>query len=182
MKKLDSEFALSKYGLRVRLVTEEDASFIVKLRSDATLSKYIHKTEDNIEKQINWIKEYKEREFLGKEYYFVFSSLDNVKLGLERIYNIKDDNCSHGSLVFDKEAPLGAAILADIITREILFDFLDLRLNYFEVSKGNTGVINYHLKYSPILLKEDEESYYYSLSRENFEVNKNKFLKIFKTI
>ena len=43
MKKLPSNFVLDKYGLHARLVCEDDAAFIVKIRTNENLSRYIHK-------------------------------------------------------------------------------------------------------------------------------------------
>lgn len=179
MKKISSDFTTKKYGISVRLVVERDAQFIVDLRTNKSLSRFIHSTDDNIQKQIEWIRQYKERESRGEEYYFIFY-IDKIPYGVERIYNIKEDSFVHGSLVFKEESPFGASIKADIITREIGFGMLEKETNYFDVSKGNNGVISYHERYKPVILSEDEESYHYSLSKENFEKYKSVYMKIFK--
>ena len=51
-----------KYDIELSLVTEEDAQFILDLRTDASKSRFISKTDYNIDVQKNWIKEYKKRE------------------------------------------------------------------------------------------------------------------------
>lgn len=176
--KLPADFHLEKYGLNVRLVAITDAPFIVHLRTNKELSKYLHPISPDVCEQRIWLEKYKLREQEGKEYYFIFSR-DGQDLGLERIYDIEGENYTHGSLIFSPSAPIGTAILADIITREIAFDFLGLSNNYFDVRKGNVNVRNYHLKFAPTYLREDADSYYYILKKENFESNKNKFLKLF---
>jgi hypothetical protein len=45
MTPLPSNFELDRYGLHVRLVREEDAEFILSLRTDPKLSRFIHPTE-----------------------------------------------------------------------------------------------------------------------------------------
>ncbi len=176
--KLPTDYIIEKYGLKARFVVESDAEFIVDIRTDESLSKYIHTTDNDIQKQKEWIRAYKQREAKGSEYYFIFY-VDDIPYGVERIYNIKEDSYEHGSLVFKKESPFGASIKADIITREVGFDILRKKINLFDVSKGNNGVISYHLRYKPEVIGEDEESYHYSLSKENFEKYKKVYMKLF---
>lgn len=176
---LPSDYSIEKYGLKARFVIEDDAAFIVKLRTDKSLSKYIHSTDSSVENQKEWIQKYKEREALGLEYYFIFY-YDENPIGLERIYNLTSDTFTHGSLVFSPDSPIGSSVKADIITREVGFSILNKKANLFDVSKGNNGVIAYHQRYKPMVISEDEEGYHYSLSKENFEKYKSVYMKIFK--
>lgn len=178
MNILPEDFHLHRYGLDVRLVTENDASFIVKLRTNPELSKFLHPISSDIRSQQEWIRSYKKRQSEGKDYYFIFSR-DTIPMGLERIYDIDGDSFTHGSLIFEQLSPLGMSVLADIITREIAFNELGLLKNYFDVRKGNVNVRNYHMKYKPLYLREDEESYFYLLGKMNFEKYKKIFLKLF---
>ena len=70
--KLDSDFTYEKYGLQLRFVNEDDAEFIIKLRTDPKLGKFIHSTSSDIEEQKKWIRAYKKREQAGTDYYFIF--------------------------------------------------------------------------------------------------------------
>ena len=69
---LPEDFTMEKYGLFARFVNESDAEFIVKLRTDPVLGKWIHSTDSDIENQKQWLREYKERERNGLDYYFIF--------------------------------------------------------------------------------------------------------------
>ena len=62
---------IEKYGLKARLVEEQDAAFILSLRTDPKLSRFLHPTENDEEKQRAYIRGYKEREKQGKDYYFI---------------------------------------------------------------------------------------------------------------
>ena len=73
MTHLPSNFELDRYGLHVRLVREEDAEYIVQLRTNPTKNRYIHSTLNDVKAQKEWIRLYKQREAEGKEYYFIFS-------------------------------------------------------------------------------------------------------------
>ena len=63
---------INKYGLHARMVREDDAAFILSLRTDPKLSRFIHPTENDEEKQRAYLQGYKERELAGKDYYFIF--------------------------------------------------------------------------------------------------------------
>ena len=79
-------------------VEEFDAQFILDLRTKEK-AKYLSKTDNNLDNQINWIKNYKNREKDGKEFYFVIENKENEKIGLVRAYNIKDNSATSGSLM-----------------------------------------------------------------------------------
>lgn len=174
---LPHDFEQDCYGLHMRLVRETDAEFIVRLRSEPNLSKYLHPIVPSIEKQKEWILQYKLREIGGLEYYFIFYS-KGLPIGLERIYDIKDDSYTHGSLIFDYNAPLGSSIVADISTREIGFNILCKQFNFFDVRKKNKSVIDYHKRFGPVLIREDADNYYYVLEKMKF-VDGKRFYKNF---
>ncbi|KAA6323618.1 hypothetical protein EZS27_026962 [termite gut metagenome] len=178
MGKLSDDFKLEKYGLHVRLVNEDDAAFIVELRTDYKLGKYINATENNIEKQKEWIREYKKREKEGRDYYFIFFS-DGKFCGVNRIYNITIDSFTTGSWVFSSEAPIGSSILANIITREIAYKLFSCKKHLFDVKRANTNVNRYHATFKSTLLYQDELTNYYICSEENFEKYKNIHLRMF---
>jgi hypothetical protein len=179
MKMLDNNFTLERYGLYVRFVEESDAEFIVKIRTNDKLKKYIHQTSPDIDIQRQWIKDYKIRESENKDFYFLFEKPKGIKLGVNRIYDIKEDSFTTGSWVFSPQSPVGASILASIITREIAFELFPFKKLFFDVKRGNIAVIRYHEIYKPELQWQDEETNYYTCSKENFEKYKKKLLKIF---
>ncbi len=127
MEKLPSDFIYDKYGIQARFVTEDDAKFIIKLRTDPKLTRFIHDTDSDIQKQKEWIRNYKVREAEGKEYYFVVSNND-IPAGLIRIYNIHDKIFTVGSIIMDKEAPIHCALAATIMAKEVAFEMLGMEL------------------------------------------------------
>lgn len=181
--KLGSNYILEKYGLTMRFVNESDAQFILDLRTDEKLSRYLHSTSPNIEMQKNWIKEYKKRECIGVDYYFIFLK-DNVKQGVNRIYNIHDDVFTTGSWIFAPYASFESSILASIMTREIAFDTLGL---VFEDAFDGCHVDNKQvLKFNKLMglqngshfIDEKGEYIKQSLTKEDFIKNKTKLLKL----
>lgn len=127
---LPSDFQGERYGYCYRLVNEEDAAFIVKLRTNPKVKNFLHKTSSDIESQKEWIREYKKREREGLEYYFIYEK-EGIPCGVNRIYNIQEDGTfTSGSLVFDDDAPFEAVVAATMIEREIAFETLDLEYSY----------------------------------------------------
>lgn len=179
MKKLPESFELDLYGLHVRLVCEEDAEYIVQLRTNPTKNRYIHSTLNDVKAQKEWIRLYKQREAEGKEYYFIFSYQDE-NVGVARIYEIEDDSFTSGSWLASSNM-VGIGVLCDIISREIAFDLYPDSLNYFDIRKGNKSVIRYAQSYHPILYKEDVENLYFYINRKNFERYKQLYLRMVKS-
>ena len=141
-KKLPLDFTYEKYGVQFRFVNENDAAFIVKLRTDPRLSRFIHDTDSNIDKQKEWIRKYKEREAAGTEYYFAVT-IDNKTQGFIRLYSIHDDTFTVGSIIMDKDAPIHCVLAATIMAKEIAFEILDLSLedSYDGVHVDNKQVV-----------------------------------------
>ncbi|GHT39675.1 hypothetical protein AGMMS49965_06350 [Bacteroidia bacterium] len=176
---LDENFKLERYGLYVRFVEESDAEFILKLRTNPDLNRYIHQTPPDVEVQRQWIHNYKERQRAGKDFYFIFEEPQSVRLGVCRIYDITEENFTIGSWIFSPQAPIGSAILADIITREIAFELFPDKEHLFDVKRANTNVNRYHETFKSTLLFQDELTNYYTCSKENFEKYKNLHLRMF---
>jgi len=174
MEKLPENFTLERYGLQVRLVNEEDAEFIVSLRTDPRLSRYIHETSSDIEQQKQWIRNYKLREAKGLDYYFLFS-IGNPQ-GLARIYNITEDTFTQGSWIFSPEAVLGASVLGNIISSEIGFEFLGKKIEYTDARRDN-NTHRYVKSFSPEVINTDEENIYYKILPENFNQGKQKHIE-----
>ena len=136
--KLPSNFSCSKYGLFVRLVTEEDAAFIIKLRTDEKLSKFISRVDNDVNKQREWIREYKKREAIGTDYYFIYFYND-TPIGINRVYNVHDGVFTFGSWICLDKLPFNIPMATAIIAREIGFYELGC---YKELEIGGTHVDN----------------------------------------
>lgn len=175
---LPSDFTLDQYGLHVRLVCEEDAAFIVRLRTDERLGRYLHSTANDVEKQREWIREYKKREEEGTEYYFIFETASGNPLGVYRLYNISEQSFTTGSWIFIPEAPMGAAMIAFIIAREVVWKIVPDAVNLYDTKKGNTSVLQFTSTFAPKVIRETEDMYYFENLREDFETHKGSVLRM----
>ncbi len=171
---------LEQYNLKFRFVQEEDASFLVQLRTDPIKAKYISTTDTDVEKQRLWIREYKIREKSKSEFYFIVTDEENIEFATYRLYNRTKDSIEIGSFI---SIPLYSKpiniVKVDIIMKSYVFDILGYNSLNFEVRKENKSVVNYHKKFEPNLINEDDQNFYFILKKKNFEVNKSKYKRLF---
>lgn len=149
--------------INLRLVKEEDADFILRLRNDKELSKFISPTNISLEEQIEWIKRYKIRKNKNEEFYFIVENKENVACGTVRIYNIDFEmkEGTWGSFILDKIRPDGAS--NEVIKLSLKFAFEELKLEKLclDVRKENYKAIHIYEKNDFVKIREDEENYYY---------------------
>src|SRR5690554_102132 len=117
---LPPDYSLEKYGVRLRLVREEDAAFIVSLRADAQRTKFMLTLDEDIEKQVDWIKAYKKRERRGEDYYFLYENQDGQKASLNRLSRISKEerSCKAAGWIKSKEVRINS-MATYILQKEI---------------------------------------------------------------
>ena len=171
VNKLPLGFKMNKYGIDVRFVEESDAEFILSLRTDPKLSRYLHATDNDVEKQRQWIRKYKEREAHGKEYYFMY-------------INIEEKSFTVGSWIFSPGLSYELPFLSSIITKEIAFDILALE---FEVCNDGVHINNQKvlkankmmgMKETGRIIDNGETFITMSLEKEDFNKSKTKMLRL----
>lgn len=176
--RLLSDFSLIKYGIEVRLVEEKDAKFILDLRIDSELDTYMRKVPNDINLQINWIKDYKKREQEGLEYYFIYH-VNGFPIGVNRMINIRNDSWMGASLIFKKNCPPGTPILATLIQYHIGFEVLDKSVLFGDILKGNEKAIRFNQFLGSDFIYENENMFYIILSKKSYIVAKDKIEKLF---
>lgn len=177
MKILPENFELDRYGLHVRLVREEDAEFIVKLRTDPKLSRFINKTENDVSKQKEWIREYKKREDDGRDYYFIYE-YNGVAFAVNRIYDRSETKAVTGSWVVKPNTELPQMFATLLIEREIYFEDLQYDEDYFTVDKGNVQVCRLHQKLGASFIAENDKEYQFVQCKDSFYKNREKFIRL----
>lgn len=182
---LPEDFSIDMYGVRARFVNEGDADFIISLRCDTELSKYVHDTPSDIESQQKWIRGYKEREKDGMEYYFIFSK-DGKPYGLNRIYCLdwKKRLFTTGSWFCKKDTPVADMVASSLIPRVLAFERFGLTLEYGwdGVHKDNLKVIKFDelvgMKRCGEFLDVKGTYYSYTLINADFQKAKDKLEKM----
>lgn len=173
--KLNSDFTLERYGLKLRFVDVGDAEYILNLRIDPLLGRFINKTSHNLSDQIEWIKQYKDREAKGLEYYFIFTKEDH-RVGVIRIYDIDTRSATTGSWICTPGIQFEIPILIVLIMKEIFFEILKLETEYFDTRKENKKVIRMHDLFGAKKISENNIDIFHTLDKENFIKSKHRLL------
>ena len=175
--KLPADFKIKRYGVECRLVTEDDSAFILSLRIDKSLSRFLHSTENNEMKQREWIREYKKRESEGKDYYFIYS-INGEAFGVNRIYDINQDKCTGGSWICKPGTATEYVVASSLINRDIMFEFLNLKEDNFEVRKGNDKVKKFHKMMGCIKTGENELETLFRSTPDTYFPKRDKMLNL----
>lgn len=164
----------------LRLVQEEDAKFICTLRNNDSLNTFISKSTSDINLQAEWIKNYKNRERDGEEYYFIIcKSDDNLPIGTVRLYDFRENPKSFcwGSWILSENKTKYAAVESALLVYEAGFSALGFQQSHFEVMKGNDKVHSFHLKMGAEKIIEDDENIYYIFPKDRYEENKIQYAR-----
>jgi RimJ/RimL family protein N-acetyltransferase len=157
-------------NIRLRTAKPEDAEFVLSLRLNNQLNRYLKKTDPSIEKQRKWIinKQYQEN-----DYHMIIESLKNDKLGIIALYDInkKKKTFDWGRWLVKPNAPPFTAIESNVLIYHLGFNILKLKIAEFEVRKNNESVIKYHLNYGASIFSEDENFVYLNYTNEQFALS-----------
>lgn len=180
---LPSDFTFEKYGLQLRFVNENDAEFIVKLRTNPKLGRFIHSTSSDIELQKKWIREYKQRESEGKDYYFIFFK-GGQPVGLNRLYHIEEDRFTSGSWICLPNTETACVVASSLIPRIIAFEILGKQMEFGVEGchEDNKKVIKFNqmigLKIKGTRMEEKGKYYTFNLTKEDFYKSKERLEKL----
>lgn len=178
MRKLPDNFETKGLGLSVRLVTESDVDYILSLRTNKTLARFIHQTDNDRHSQIEWIRQYKQREKEGRDYYFIYI-LDGKPVGLNRIYNIFEYYGTIGSWICNPDNDVEISLKTYILMFDMLFEYIGLDITLFDVRKTNKHVWKLHKQLGAISVGESDIDYYFTLNKDTYYKNRENFIDLF---
>lgn len=164
--------------IKFRLVEVSDAEFINSLRTDENYNKYLSSVDGSVLKQENWIKEYKKKEKLGLEYYYIIQrNLDSLPIGTVRLYDFqkKENSFCWGSWILTENKTRYAALESAVLIYDFAFNELGYYRCHMDIRKQNLKVIDFHKRFGIKIYGEtdlDYLAYYY----------KEDYLKIRKQI
>ncbi|MEZ7883980.1 MAG: GNAT family N-acetyltransferase [Bacteroidales bacterium] len=143
----------------LRLAQLTDANFIHSLRVDKRYNKHLSKIDGNVIKQREWLIEYKKREILGTEYYFIIHrQIDSLPIGTVRIYDFLGDKDSFcwGSWILNEDKTRYAALETALLIYDFAFFNLGFKRCHMDIRKDNIKVINFHKKFGVKIISETE--------------------------
>lgn len=178
MEKLPENFEISSFGLTVRLVEEKDVDYILSLRTNKFLTRFIHQTDDDRDAQIEWIKRYKEREAEGREYYFIYY-LGKKPVGLNRIYNIFEYYGTIGSWICNPDNDPEISLKTYILMFDMMFEQIKLDITLFDVRKVNKHVWKLHKMLGAMSVGESDVDYYFTLDKSTYYKNRETIISLY---
>ncbi len=125
----------------LRPVEEEDAGFILNMRLDTNKNAFIHYVDNDISKEIKWIRDQRER----KGDYF-FSILRRGDRSLVGTVAICDVNLENGISELGRWVSYGTAVEnleSVILAHDFAFDVLGLKAVFTKTLQENIKVVNF---------------------------------------
>jgi RimJ/RimL family protein N-acetyltransferase len=156
-----------------RPVQIEDAQFILDLRSDPKLNKYISATPPLLEDQEEWIKRYFERNLKGKDYYFIACDLTGTPSGTVRVYDVQDKEATGGSWVVKPNSSIGLSLESFLVPMYMTFEILGKDIMNIDVRMENKRVLRWHEMCGALFIKEDQLNKYYNYDRNIYNKSKS---------
>ncbi len=175
--KLSDNFFCDRYGIHCRLANENDSEFILSLRTNERLSKYMHYTDNDIELQRNWMRAYEERRNLGIDYYFIYF-FNNIPFAVNRIYDIENNHGTGGSWICAPGTLPEVSMASLILMRDFLFEDLGLEYDLFDVQEGNKQVRKIHLMLGAKMLGVTGNQENFSLYKDDYFDKRPFFLEL----
>lgn len=174
---LPADFSMERYGLKVRLAKESDTDFIMSLRTDAELSRFIHKTDNDVQKHLEWFRRYKQRESEARDYYFIYFK-DDKPVGLNRIYNVYDYYGTIGSWLCAPSNEVEVSMATHLFLHDIIFEVLGLDLTIFDVRKANKHVWKLHKMTGAQKVGESDIDFFFVTTKTDYFSRKEGLLEI----
>lgn len=171
---------LKSKTVSMRFVEESDAEFILSLRLDSRYNNFLSKVDANLDGQKSWIRQYKDDEREEKQFYFIIERNDGTPCGTVRIYDIRSDSFCWGSWILNEDKTRYAALESAMLVYEFGFYRLNFNKSHFEVMKENNRVVNFHKKFGAVEIGEDENNFYFEITKESVSLFKDKFKAVYE--
>ncbi|ELJ8486937.1 GNAT family N-acetyltransferase [Vibrio cholerae] len=166
--------------VRLRLVTEQDAEFILQLRLDDKYNQFLSSVTPDLRSQKDWIRKYKDDEQSKKQFYFIIERLDGTPCGTVRIYDLRDESFCWGSWILNENKTRYAALESAFLVYKFGFEQLGYQKSHFDVMKGNQKVISFHKKMGAVEVSSDDENYYFEINKYSVDETQNKLMSKLK--
>jgi RimJ/RimL family protein N-acetyltransferase len=139
---MNHNIELKGFRLQLRPVRLDDVKFILSLRTDPDLSRYLNPVSSSYELQIAWLQQYFEAE---NDYYFVIEDSKTAEPeGLVALYNF-DTNKSGaewGRWILKKSSI--RAVESALLIYRVGFIIFDLKSIYCVTMADNSRVVSFH--------------------------------------
>lgn len=158
------------YTTRLRLAQPDDAAFIHGLRTNPALNRYLSPVTGGVEAQRHWLEQYKARESMRREFYYVIESLKTGQpCGTVRLYDINERSFTWGSWILDTSKPRKAALETAVLSFGIGFDWLGKESAQVEVREENGIALSFYKRFGMRELRRAEGIIHFECRPEHCE-------------
>jgi RimJ/RimL family protein N-acetyltransferase len=136
------KIALEGFAYRLRPIGDKDAEFIIKLRSDPELGRFLHSTSPSIDSQLDWLAKYYMRP--GDWYFVLERRSDNSPEGVISLYDLdgKQLTAEWGRWILRKGSI--AAVESAWLIYRAAFEQICLSEVYCRTVAENESVVSFH--------------------------------------
>jgi len=175
---VELEHTLKAPHLQLRTAVEDDAEFVLSLRLDPGLSRFIGETDPSVEKQRDWIA-HKRKE--KDDYHMIVEGNNGNSLGVVAVYNIDwtQSTFEWGRWILHPDSPKSTANESALLCYKLGFDILGIQKSVFGVIAENAKVRSFHMKLGARLLHEKEGDEWFYFTPEDFEKAKQRFRRYY---
>lgn len=177
MPKLSNTEKLQGNYVNLREIQIADAAFVLHLRCSPK-ARFLNPTKNDVKAQENYIANYLQKE---NEWYFIIEDKAGKPLGTIRIYNVKGGQFEAGSWLMSDDSSMAQSLEGEYLLKHYAYHVLGFEKNCFEVRKANKKVLAFHKMWGARIVGESEVDYYFELTKEDFEKNKEKILEIIES-
>ncbi len=150
-----------------------DAEFILQLRTDSVIGKYLSHTANDLNLQVQWLEKYAND---STQIYFIIEDKAGERFGTIRLYDQQGDSFCWGSWILREGRPSGFAVESALMVYHFALG-LGFKQSHFDVRKGNESVWNFHERFGAVRVAETDEDYLYSISLEAIQKSLQKYEK-----
>lgn len=136
------EHVVVGHALRLRPIQVDDAAFVLRLRCDPTLNRYLHATAPDLQAQRQWLAAYEARD--GDCYFVIEALADGSPQGLIAVYDIDPaTRCGEWGRWMLLPGSMAAIESAWLVYR-LAFETLGLAEVYCRTVADNQAVVSFH--------------------------------------
>lgn len=158
------------------LAEVEDAEFILSLRHNGKLNRYVSQVSPDLDVQKEWLISYKKREAMRTEFYFIIRDLNNNPLGTVRLYDFQSGSFCWGSWMVAPDSPRKTAIESALSVYEFAFYTLGFKRSHFDVRNNNQKVIDFHKRMGAEEAHSNELDTFFIYKKETYKNTRDKYL------
>ena len=166
-------------NIDLRPVEVRDAEFILALRLDNELNKYLSPVEDSIGQQRAWLANLITD---AKQYYFIVQNKDAIPIGTVRIYNILANNFCWGSWIIVPQARYYGSFESAFLLYQYAFIEKKFDFTCFDVRKQNVKTLNFHIRFGATRIGENEQDVFLKFTKEDFDKRQPEYLLVIDQI